>query len=372
MGPILTVICIPDILIMKAIITLFVCVFALVCSAQPTIGSDTFIQVGDVFQYGQASLLSVESDEIQVEGGADLTWSFDEVEALGTPFTESYFPLDSTPVLFSLFFGNPIVAGENFSTHALSINVLDFEVPLPIELENAYQFYRSDEEGYFITGNGAEFEGVPLISAYDTLDRVYSFPLNYLDTDTNSFYFFTEVPGIGSVGQSGVRINEADAWGTVTTPYGTYECLRVRTLLNVTDTLFLEFTQDGGTFVRPEQTIYTWISPEIGGILAEASFIGDTLTAFRYLFAESALSTNAAKGHALSMYPNPAKDQLILEAFSGRNVKVILTDLTGRKALTTTFRDRVEIDLSMLPEGLYLVTVESGSYREIKRLVINR
>lgn len=357
---------------MKHRFTLLFFVISSSILAQPVIESESFIQVEDVFEYSQALVMDLEDSDIQLGGGAELVWDFSNLEPFGPTLNESYFPLDSTPSLFALFFGNPILAGDNFSTHALSINVLDFELPIPVQFENAYQFYRSDEEGYFITGNGAEVEGLPLISAYDTLDRVLKFPMNFQDEDTNSFYFFTEVPGIGAVGQSGVRINRADAWGSVTTPFGTYECLRVRAVLNVTDTLFLEFTQDGGTFVRPEQVNYTWISPELGGILAEATYIADTLTSFRYLTLESALSTTSEQRTDFTLFPNPATDEVTIATPAKGRKEVALSDLTGREVYRKVFHQKATVDLSLFPEGLYLVAVESGNSREVRRLVVDR
>jgi len=357
---------------MKRILTFTSILISAFLSAQPVIDGGSFIQAGDVFEYSQVPIDQIDESEIQLAGGADLTWDFTELLPITPPLIESYFPIDSTPTLFALFFGNEFLAGQNFSTHALSIDALDFELPIPVELENGYQFYRNDDEGYFITGNAVEFDGLPLISAYDTLDRVLKFPLNFGDADTNRFYFFTEVSGIGAVGQSGRRINSVDAWGSVSTPLGTFECLRVRTVLNVTDTLFLEFTQDGGTFIRPEQVNYTWISPEIGGILAEATYLAGELSAFRYLSLESALTTISKIEASFTIYPNPTRDMVTVSAPSESLKEVRIADLTGRTVMYQSFRSEIKLDLESLPEGLYLVMVESGENRQVRRLVINR
>ncbi|HKK38295.1 MAG TPA: hypothetical protein VJ949_02635, partial [Cryomorphaceae bacterium] len=196
--------------------------------AQPVIDQDNFITVGDVFEYVQYTNAATSNLEIIPDGGQDLTWDFSELVGQFVATTDSYYPLDSTPDLFSLFFGSPFIAGQNLSTHALELAVLDFELPLPLQVEEAYQFYRTDSEGYFITGNAAEVEGLPLISIYDTLDVVYSFPLSFGDMDTNSFYFLTDVPSLGTVGQSGLRSKNADAWGELILPNASYNCLRVR------------------------------------------------------------------------------------------------------------------------------------------------
>lgn len=342
----------------------------LAMTAQPVINSEDFTNAGDVFEYSQLPQENLSDMDVLVEGGEDLIWDFSEISTEGIILTESYFPMDSTPELFSLFFGNPILSGDNFSSHALSINTLDLELPLPLQVENGFQFYRNDEEGYFITGNAAEIEGLPLISAYDTLDKVFSFPITYGQAEEGSFYFLTEVPGIGVVGQAGQRATVVDAWGDLITPYGTYECLRVRTELAVTDTFYLNFTQSGETFVRPLQVSYSWISPEAGGVLAEAVFFDEAITGFRFLTDEGVLNLNNRSETEFSIYPNPTSSELNISLPHGKSAEFLVMDLTGREVLKFYVRSTQVVDISTLNEGLYLIAPSRGG--TVKRLVIKR
>lgn len=351
---------------------LFLITVSISLFAQPVINQNSFIAAGDVFNYTQ--LVEPDSELIDVipNGGESLTWDFGSLPAEGIELSDFYYPLDSTPDLFQLFFGNQTLAGQNFSTHALELAGLDFELPLPLQIEQAYQFYRSDEEGYFITGNAAEVEGLPLISAYDTLDVVYSFPLSFGDRDTNSFYFFTDVSGIGAVGQSGSRSIDADAWGTLTLPGGSYNCLRVRTELDVTDTVYIGFTETGTRIERPLQVNYTWISPEVGGVVAEAVFIEEALISFRYLANQSTLSSATINDNDFKIFPNPAAQNFEISvplSFFG-SYKIL--DLTGREVNTGRLRDVALVDISGLSEGIYLVSVYGADTVLTKRLIVNR
>jgi len=339
--------------------------------AQPIIDQSSFISTGDVFEYIQVVTFTPDQVDVLPEGGENLNWDFSGLTAEGNEVIDFYYPLDSTPDLFNLFFGSEFIAGQNFSTHALELTAFDFELPLPVEVEEAYQFYRSDAEGYFITGNAAEIDGLPLVSAYDTLDRVYSFPLTYGDMDTNSFYFLTDVPGIGAFGQSGSRSNHADAWGELSLPGVTYDCLRIRTELDVVDTFYIGFTETGNLIERPQQVNYTWISPEVGGIVAEAVFIEDIPISFRYLSNQSALSLAEFNHEDFMIYPNPASTNFeisVPQSFRG-HYKVL--DLTGREVLSGQLKSTKSVLISSLPEGIYLVSVFNEKTVLTKRLIVN-
>lgn len=340
--------------------------------AQPVIDQNSFISAGDVFEYTQVADLISDPIDVMPEGGENLIWDFSTLSSEGLVITDSYFPLDSTPDLFNLFFGNPFFAGENFSTHALELAVLDFELPLPVEVEEAYQFYRSDEEGYFITGNAAEVAGLPLLSTYDTLDVVYSFPLSFGDMNTHSFYFLTEVPSIGAVGQSGLRSTNADAWGELILPGASYNCLRVRTELDITDTIYLGFTQTGTLVERPQQINYTWISPDAGGVVAEAVFIEEALISFRYLSNQSALNSTEISDSDFKIYPNPTSSNLKISVPSGFEGVFRILDLTGREVSAGRLGAAASIDISELSEGIYLVSVYGSKTVLTKRLIVSR
>lgn len=340
--------------------------------SQPVIDQNSFISAGDVFEYTQLTEQGLGQIDLILEGGENLIWDFSDLSTEGLEVVDSYYPLDSTPDLFNVFFGNPFIAGENFSTHALELAVFDFELPLPVTVEEAYQFYRSDSEGYFITGNAAEVEGIPLLSAYDTLDIVFSFPLSFGDMDTNSFYFLTDLAGIGAFGQTGSRSTNADAWGEIILPNASYNTLRVRTELDVTDTIYLGFTDAGSLIERPQQVNYTWISPEAGGIVAEAVFIEEALISFRYLTNESALSSDDIGNSDFTIYPNPASANLEISIPSGFDGNYKILDLTGKETSSGQLKSSAVLDISQLPQGIYLVSIYNAKTVLTKRLVVRR
>ncbi|MBU3662172.1 MAG: T9SS type A sorting domain-containing protein [Bacteroidetes bacterium] len=61
--------------------------------------------------------------------------------------------------------------------------------------------------------------------------------------------------GLGSLVQTGTRRTEVDGWGTIITPYGTFECLRVKSEVDGVDSISLGAT---GIPIPNSRTEYYW------------------------------------------------------------------------------------------------------------------
>ncbi|MEO8149283.1 MAG: T9SS type A sorting domain-containing protein [Bacteroidia bacterium] len=74
----------------------------------------------------------------------------------------------------------------------------------------------------------------------------------------------------------------------------------------------------------------------------------------------------------LSLYPNPATDKLYINAGTMLNEKKLvftLTDLQGRSVLNTLYEASTPIDVSALPNGIYIATLK-GKEKEVRGKVI--
>jgi PKD repeat protein len=61
--------------------------------------------------------------------------------------------------------------------------------------------------------------------------------LNFQDKDSSTFKVTTTIPGFGEYIQAGVRTNVVDGWGKITTPFGMFDAIRVRSIINEVDTI---------------------------------------------------------------------------------------------------------------------------------------
>lgn len=102
---------------------------------------------------------------------------------------------------------------------------------------DAYQFFKASSTTYSQVGLGINVIASDLPIKYNDEDEVYNFPLNFRRKDSSTFAGKQDIPGIGKIVIKGIRITEVDGWGTITTPYKTYNCLRVRSFVREIDSL---------------------------------------------------------------------------------------------------------------------------------------
>lgn len=77
-------------------------------------------------------------------------------------------------------------------------------------------------------------------------------PLTSSSTNSSAYSFNIQIPTLGYYGRQAVRNDEVDGWGTLITPFGTFQTLRVRSELVYTDTLAID--QLGFGFQLPERS----------------------------------------------------------------------------------------------------------------------
>jgi len=86
-------------------------------------------------------------------------------------------------------------------------------------------------------------------------------------------------------------------------------------------------------------------------------------------------SVQAANKHEASIFPNPATDQLhiTLSKASAQAVEVVLIDLRGKQILQSQLpigQQKITLDCSTIPVGIYLVKISDGALISWKKVVI--
>jgi hypothetical protein len=218
-------------------------VFQVLCHAlfaQITILNSDMPQAGDTLRFSVANNLNN-----YTKSGANQVWDFSKI----TPVTQDvqrYYTPTSTPYFLQFFnasYGLPEqidlgpVGGNGFAS-------------------NVFGFYRSTNAALVSVGKGATVQNLPLGIVYTQRDTIYKFPLNYENTREGYFEGSASLLGLGALVQTGTRKTEVDGWGIITTPYGTFDCIRIKTEVEGTDSIsFNGF----GIPVPNSRTEYVWL-----------------------------------------------------------------------------------------------------------------
>src|ERR1700741_201440 len=125
---------------------------------------------------------------------------------------------------------------------------------------DVYDFYKKTPNSLSIMGQGMNVMGTGIPAVYSNPDRIYKFPMNYQDIDSTTSGFGFPVPGFGYYSKKQKRVNEVDGWGTLKTPYGTFNTIRVKSTLTITDSIYLDTIGFGFSIPRPLQYEFKWLA----------------------------------------------------------------------------------------------------------------
>lgn len=347
-------------------------------SAQITITDADMPSDGDIFIY------SVAQDQWNTNPnitGTNQTWDF---SFLAPDFqrSDTFVSVGSTPFAYQFFFNNNILYPDYYSDHA---------IPQftgggggggggPVSFEDVYNYYKVDPAAYIQTGFGARINGVPTSQQYAQRDFIFQFPMTYGSTDSNFSTYLINLPTVGAYGQDIERSNEVDGWGTLITPLGTYQVLRVKTELIYTDTIYVAQFGFGTQFTRPPTYEYKWLALNGGTpivTLAEVGGgMGGTQLTFTYQDTVRAVSNDTPLDLMAEplVFPIPATDYLNVQLPAGvdlAEVNVNLLDLQGRDVAAPIEEGASQIRLNRngLASGVYLLKLEYSERTYFRKVV---
>ncbi len=160
--------------------------------------------------------------------------------------------------------------GSNFNLAELTNDSINLGIA---SITQVYNLYKKDQSGLYQNGIGARISNIPLVASFDSPDRVYRFPMRYGDSATSVSSYsikLDSIPGTGisfsfAYKHAQTRTNYVDGWGTLTTPYATYDSvLKHKSIIHNRDSVtILGNTITLGTFlpneIIPDTVIeYSW------------------------------------------------------------------------------------------------------------------
>ncbi len=199
-----------------------------------------------------------------------------------------------------------------------------------------------------------------------------NFPETYLMSFSNNFiqnlpafYYGAVPPGVpfvvDSIRQRSVQQKSVlvDAWGTLTTPLGTYNVLRSKETIVKHDTIdaFVFGAWVTEVSVSADSTTgYTWWANGIGFPLVSIKL--DSLSAIKqvqWLQALPVVGINEATASAqVNVYPNPAQNEITFAVEASKVSSVQLLDVAGRLIDTFTISgDNTSVNISNYANGIY-------------------
>lgn len=212
----------------------------------------------------------------------------------------------------------------------------------------------------FISGNYLSF---PLLTYSNSVNHSGHAVFDSISPNTYNVFYFTE-------------ISTADAWGSITTPAGTVNVIRIYTTETAYDSSYVSGvgTQNNvttGYYYRWYAKDLGWPVLEIGkGVMMEDNF----QSAWYASSLTTGINSIAYSGSFLSIYPNPNNGifSISLQNYVAKSEVEIFNVLGEKIYATSNFKQQTsnEIDLSKFQKGIYFVKIYDGQTILTKKIVI--
>jgi hypothetical protein len=309
-------------------ILLFAFVFSFTAShAQITLSSSDFPDANDMYLMSDATAFTGMDETLT---GANYSWDFSQLSTTTTgQHTDTLFAVTSMNFIYQAVFGDFsfLQHRSNQATHGS-----DFSLGTQIAITDVYNFYYNNSNDYHQSGFGAGINGIPAPTAYDPHDIIYKYPVQFGNVDSSASGYSVSLPNFLYYGVNRNRINEVDGWGTLVTPGGTYNVLRMKTTIHEHDSVYLDTLGFGYGFDLPVQTEYKWLAQGEGLPVLQINVAGGFVSSIVYKGVNSSGITAVEKNiFDFTIFPNPVSGKLFAKYTlqQQQDASFILTDAVG-------------------------------------------
>ena len=343
------------------------------------------IDVNDFADGGDTVRLSTAVDpEIDYSTtGANMSWDFSDLSAQEQELIEYKDP-NTAGTLISFSFG--AFADEPYQATNYTPST---DIPLdaaggflPVEISEVNRFAKNSDNSIDLVGLSINVEGTNIPIPSDTIESKYVFPLNFEDSyNSRGYTYFDLNPIFDLIWIQYIQRNSVvDGWGSITTPYGTFECLRIKHEITETDSVQIDVTGTGipiwFELPVPPSIEYEWISKnELTPILSIRTTLGavdETVTQIKYKDEYLGLDAGTHENTiSLNLGPNPVTEDLFINGLSSDAAyQLISTEGKIIQSGNINFQgEQTSLRLEGLKSGTYLIHITDGEKQFAQRII---
>ena len=209
----------------------------------------------------------------------DTAWNYAALEALSQR-VDTFVSATATPAGYQLFF--VLLGGANLASPKSSS-------PIPgVPVSQGFTFFKNSSTSFSDLGSAYTIQQLPLPAKYDNPDKLYQFPMTPGLTWSSASSFAITIPNLVSYSTQRIRSNMVDGWGALTTPFGTFQTLRVKSTLAIHDSIYVDSLATGFPFNR-NIVEYKWLAKGKGIPVLQVSVEGTLVTtSYRDIYRMSA------------------------------------------------------------------------------------
>ncbi|HQV51429.1 MAG: T9SS type A sorting domain-containing protein [Flavobacteriales bacterium] len=352
---------------MRAILTLTGTFSILCASAQISISETDMPSAGDTMRY---STIAAQGIDV-LSTGAGYTWDMSLLVPQGSS-ADTAVTVGSTPLLYQFYFNNQILYPQHKADYAQKGPSFGAQ---GLQVSDVYEYYKKGTDGFRNVGFGASINGVPASVRRIPVDVVYEFPMNFGDVSSSSSFFELTVPTLLYYSQSQQRDNVVDGWGTLNLPTNTFQVLRVKSVVQHHDSVYIEQFGTGFGFDQPETIEYKWLAAGMDAPILIVTTVGGAATTARFFY-DNSIVTTIVENEQLTpkIYPNPVSDMLSISIPNKMTGIASIHDASGREirgGIRLNGTDLLKVDVAQLEPGTYVLRSVGGERPWSKNFVVS-
>lgn len=328
--------------------------------SQITLTDVDFADAGDTVRMSKATDNSIDITTT----GPNQTWDYSYL-TFDSQTRRDFAETSNLPFLINMVFGqlaqNQYRASYYLPATDLPINQIgNF---LPVTISDLVQYSKKTSDSITSIGLSLSLNGTAFPVRSDTIETRYAFPLNYGDVHYSRGYAKLDMNPIYDAIwiQYRQRLSEVDGWGSISTPYGTYDALRIKHTITETDSLRFVIlgNQTWIPIPVPKSYIYEWFTNGEKDALLRISTTetggNETVTSIEY---RDFNLTNSLDELTIDfdIYPNPAGQVITVNNFP-YNSQYYVVDINGSIVLEGNLTDKINI--APLANGNYELVVKT-------------
>jgi len=309
--------------------------------------------------------------------GENYEWDYSFLEYQSQRM-DTFTSVISTPYIYQLAYNNFLdqTHKANIAQHTGGETSIQ-----NISITENYDYFKNSTS-YLKVGSGSTINSVPTVMKYEDPEILYpEFPLAYQSSSSSFSKAGTDIPTIGYYGQTIKHQSIVDGYGQLTNPFGQFDVVRVKSVINIKDTIYYESYSFGFSFDRPEIVEYIWIGKNQGIPLMK---ITPSTASNSVEYKDSVRNTTIIKKlinnkNSILVYPTISDGNFFvnINLIKQNNVFINITDLSGK--VTNLYNQRLlkgkntlsfSLNRNKFSANIYLVNIIIENEIIVKKIIL--